>query len=143
MKLTEKDIKTVFNKDGDAEITILNGDDAGITFKYGKVAIDETEEGPSMSFGYEVLSGTPVNKDAFVDSIAHLLHEMILFQLEQGTVQYSGGVDTPGAVTIEEKPVIEEERMIPKIGEFRAKKGETAMSFLDNLAAQGMAQMKR
>ena len=142
-KLTENDIRVDFAPDGEAHITILNGDDAGIVFKYGRVAIDENESGPEMSFGYEIISGTPVNKESFIDSIAHLLHEMILYQLSQGTVQYTGGVDTPGVVTIDEAPKIEDDRLFPQPGVFTSKKGESAMSFLDKLAASGMEAMNR
>lgn len=142
-ELGENDIRVDFAPNGDAHITILEGDDAGIVFKYGRVAIDESSGEPEMSFGYEIITGTPVNKDTFVDSIAHLLHKMILFQLEQGTVQYVNGVDTPGVVTLDEAPEVKDENMFPKPGVFTAKKGESAMSFLDQLAASGMAAMKK
>ena len=169
--LEQEDISVEYDTNNDSIITILKGDDAGVKFRYGKITIDTDENGePAMSFSYEIISGAPVNKDDFVDSIAKLLHKMILAQLEQGELQYAGGTnegldemnELNEAIAKKRAKVAEEaaakmrESMHPKVyneatslidslgrqpDEFKAKPKESALTFLDRLAAQGQAEM--
>jgi hypothetical protein len=150
MTLKSTDVRVDYNSEGIAEMTILSGDDAVIRFMYGKVWIDDSNpDEPSLQFGYEILSGEPVDKEAFIKSIAELLHSTILIQLENGEVVYSGGTDKNDAA-VDNKL---ESRMaefygekndmsqLPTLGRFDSKPKESAMSFLDRLAAEGQAAL--
>ena len=151
MTLKQTGVRVDYDESGTGLITILEGDDSGIVYKYGKVWIDDRNPDiPSLQFQYEIISGTPLNLDSFVDNIAKLLHTVILEQLESGDVQYTGGTDIKdtdemGAMFTEFESNKDGPYFSPP-GLMEAKPSESAMSFLDRLAAQGtfeIGKMKR
>jgi hypothetical protein len=171
MKLTSTQVSVKYNAADEGIITVNVGDFEGISFKYGRVSIDTDEQGePVMSFGYDVLSELkPNNVNEFQDSIAHLLHEMILEQIESGELQYAGGagpslddvnelldegraatnskIESATARAAAIAPHNEATNLLANLGrqpgEMRAQQSETASSFLDRLAHTGMVEMHK
>ena len=148
MILTPENTRVDYTDSNLADITILEGDDVGVVFRYGRVWINTDDiDNPSLQFDYEILSGTPRDKEAFIHDIAHLLHSTIVQQLETGEVQYTGGTspaDAEVSELIEEAASgLELPSMNSQVGAFVAKPKENAMSFLDRLAAEGEAAMKK
>jgi hypothetical protein len=147
MKLTSQNTRVDYTDSAMADITVLEGDDAGVVFRYGRVWINTDDiDNPSLQFDYDILSGTPRDKNAFVNDIAEMLHGMIVEQLEAGEVQYTGGT-SPGESEItdlieEAKSGVEFQNLNTQVGAFVAKPKESAMSFLDRLAAEGEKAMK-
>jgi len=172
MKLTTQDVSVIYNEDNDGIITINSGNFDGISFKYGKVSVDtdpNTNE-PCMSFGYQIVSiDQPNDLLEFQDSIAHLLHEMILEQIGSGELQYHGGTDvgleevneliaeakgSRASKLASETRAFEEanprnaaQDLIANLGrpagEMKGRPTEDALSFLDRLAAEGTAAMPK
>jgi mitochondrial fission protein ELM1 len=140
------DVKVDYNRDLTPTITVINGEFTGIQFRFGKVWFeDEMAEQPVMQFQYEVLSGAPSDVAKFQHEIAHLLHSLLVEQLESGTITYTGGVSNPAELA--EKEALEslkpqETFAMPELGVFKSTPGQSAMSFLDQLAAEGNAAMK-
>ena len=150
--LNDNNVSVNYNADNTAILTINEGDDAGISFKFGKVWVDDADpENPSLQFQYDLVSGTPLDKSAFEHSIATYLHSTILDQLEAGSLHYSGGTDEVAESSPSIESLIQEastgidigDSLVQNIGEFRAKPQESAMSFLDRLSAQGTSQMNK
>lgn len=144
MKLTSKNTRVDYTVSDFADITILEGDDSGVVFRFGKVWVDTDDlENPSLQFQYDIVSGAPLDKKQFEGDIAELLHSTILAQLESGDVQYSGGkdIDTKEIENLAAESGVEFQTLDTQIGSFVAKEAETAESFLDRLAAEGRFQM--
>jgi hypothetical protein len=166
--LNKEDITVDYSKEGACTITVLKGIHAGVKYVYGKVWFNvDDPENPVMNFDYDVVMGTPVYKKEFEHDIAILLHSLILEQMEAGTISYTGGEDatledieelvTPLPEIPEYTGLIEDEQssiilpgdelkfsdVIQKPGVFASKENESAMSFLDRLAAQGQAEMNK
>ena len=148
MILTPENTRVDYTDSNLADITILEGDDAGVVFRYGRVWVNTDDiDNPSLQFDYDILSGIPRDKDAFIHDIAHLLHRTILEQLESGEVQYAGGTSPSDSEITELIDEAASGLALPElnsqIGAFVAKPKENAMSFLDRLAAEGEAAMKK
>lgn len=141
--LSKNNVKFEF-ENNDSVLTVLEGEFKGVQFKYGKVWFENPDsEQPTMQFQYDLLNGTTVeNSSVFENEIAHLLHQLLLEQLEAGEVQYTGG-EGP-MVTLEEPPKKNAAQQIMAApGVFTSKPKESAMGFLDRLAMQGMEAMRR
>ena len=142
--LTKEQTRIDFLPDNTSVISILEGDYKGLKYKYGKVWFENPDsEQPTMQFHYDMVEGLATDKVAFEADIAGFLHAMLLEQLEAGEVQYTGG-EAPPSVVYEEPPTKNAAQQIMQApGVFTSKKSESAMGFLDRLAMQGMAAMKR
>jgi hypothetical protein len=148
MKLTTENTRVDYTDSNLADITILEGDDTGVVFRYGRVWINMDDvDNPSLQFDYDILSGIPRDKEAFIHDIAHLLHSMMMTQLEAGEVQYVGGTSPDDAEVTdlikEAAAGLELPSMNSQVGAFVAKPKENALSFLDRLAAEGVSAMGR
>jgi hypothetical protein len=151
MKLTSQNTRVDYTNSEFANITILDGDDSGVVFRFGKVWVNTDDpENPSLQFHYDLVTGAPLDKKQFEQDIAEMLHTTIVQQLEAGEVQYSGGTDTDVRALddLKEEAGVEFQQhsfqnLNTKIGAFVAKKEETALSFLDRLAAQGQYEMNK
>ena len=127
-------------------LTVLEGIYKDVKFQYGKVWFENPDsDQPTMQFQYDILGEVkPENKTNFESDIAHLLHTLLLEQLEQGQVVYSGGDGPTVTKTEYEPPQKNAAQMIMAApGVFTAKPKESAMGFLDRLAMQGLAAMRK
>jgi hypothetical protein len=147
MKLTNQNTRVDYTESYLANITILEGDDSGIVYQYGRVWVNTDDvDNPSLQFDYNVIQGTPVDKKSFEHDVATLLHTMIVEQLEAGEVQYTGGTDPDkgqiNSLIQEASTGLEFPTLNTQVGAFVAKPKENAMDFLNRLAAEGSKAMK-
>lgn len=140
-------------------LTITGGVYEGLQFRYDTIGVDPVK---GIGFDYTVLNGVLEDKDDFEQAISRLLAGLLGQQLESNNLFYNGGSEATPEEMLEfmEKnygvkpeapaPIIElpgepqknlAQQIMQAPGMFTAKKEENAMSFLDRLAAQGMAAM--
>jgi len=140
-------------------LTVTNGVYEGLQFRYDTIGVDPVR---GIQFNYSVLNGTLDEKDDFEQAISRLLAELLHEQMESNNLFYNGGVEaTPeemlkymeenyGVTPDAPAPVIEipgepqknlAQQIMQAPGVFTAKKEESAKTFLERLAAQGMAAM--
>ena len=138
-------------------LTILTGPYEGLQFRYDVVWLDDKQPEKGIQFHYTCLNGTPNpdDKEDFEHAIAYMLHKQYWTNLETGNLVFSGGTNPEvdaelkqmeeefkGGTSMEISETSLASSIMQAPGVFMASKEETAMSFLDRLAAQGMAAMK-
>jgi hypothetical protein len=149
--ITKETTSIAYNEDGNGIITVISGPYKGIVYQYGRTWIDIVDGEPVMGFEYDAHPSTPVPEDLkkrFEEDAAYFLHSLILEKLEDHSVTYTGGTDDTDP---EIRELVAEasssldigDKLVKNVGEFVAKKDESAMSFLDRLAAEGMSSMGR
>lgn len=74
-------------------ITILNGEYAGVVYKLGSVSFPDSEE-PIMQFTYDIVSGSELIDDTkkFEQFIGDAIVEMLKEQLQKHETVFKGGV---------------------------------------------------
>lgn len=95
---TIEDYEIRFNEETKVtSIFIRSGKFSGVEYQYQKVTFDTDKEEPVMHFQYVVLSSgiqiPPSHKLVFENAIAHVLYELLIKQIEQQEVIYTGGTD--------------------------------------------------
>ena len=75
-------------------ITLLTTDDVGIKYYYEDVAFDERSDDECyLNFGYQIVSGTPVNPDKFQKRIGDILVYLIEQMVKSNELVYANGTD--------------------------------------------------
>lgn len=141
-------------------LTILEGPYEGLQFRYDVVWIDPVN---GIQFKYSTLNGTLDEPEDFEQAISRLLAEQLSSQLESGNLIMNGGREASPEEMLrfmDENYGVKPEAPTPEIeipgnptknvaqmimqqpGVFAANQNESAMTFLDRLAAQGMAAMQ-
>lgn len=137
-------------------LTILSGPYEGLKFRYDAVWFDDKNPQLGLQFHYKLLNGALEDPKDFEHAIAHLLHNQMKKTLSEAGIVFRGGIDPTREEFMEHlesklsQPVIEfpdapqknlAQQIMQAPGVFQAKEKESAMSFLDRLAAQGQAEM--
>jgi hypothetical protein len=76
-------------------LKLTEGDYSGIIFSYGAVRFDEEGDTCKMHFEYEVHedAGVTYIKEELEQYLGDLLQFIIMDQLQQNSISYTGGVD--------------------------------------------------
>ena len=80
---------------GVCPIQITDGKFSGITFAYGRVAVEEIEDAAKLSFVYDVFEGE-IDKNSteeFEKLTGDILKDILIEQLDSNEVIYTGGTD--------------------------------------------------
>lgn len=80
----------------DEVVQLLEGPFVGIAYKYGKVELvpDEQNDILRVKFEYDIMNDQePSDVQQFEIYIGHILYDLIMEQLQQNSIVYTGGVD--------------------------------------------------
>lgn len=150
--LDPSEVSTEANPGHNDTLTILKGPYEGLRFRYDAVWYDDQNPKLGLQFHYKLLNGvidSDEDRADFEHAIAHLLHKQMKKTLaESGVIVYKGGTDSSRDELMDHLDVGNPEKNLAQQimqapGVFLGKKEESASNFLDRLAAQGMAAMKK
>jgi hypothetical protein len=94
--LSDPPITVVENrKSGVEALRLTDGPYKGIIYSYGKVSFEEEGEHCHMNFEYDIIDdiGMEYDPDDFVTYIGDILSYLIVKQLQENSISYTGGID--------------------------------------------------